>query len=331
MTLNPFEMEGTWVKGNLHCHTTESDGRFSPKEVVERYKAGGYDFLAITDHDRMTIFETDELLLIPGVEIAMSRSKLGESFHVIILGLEDIGSLDELKKMEIDDLLGNVLSRGGFAFIAHPYWSGLTTNDLLTIENLSAIEVFNSTCDNVGKGYSTVYWDVLLSQGSDVKGLAVDDTHRYDLPPRDLMRGWVWVKVKENDLTNIVDSLRKGLYYSSMGPEIYYFSAKNNNIEAVFSPVLRANLITRNGKGFSIKVDDLDQFEKGGYEELDLEIYQENDNVKAYAIGRYNIEIKRRNSGIISVRAPLSSFEKYVRLEILDIFGRFAWSNPMFI
>ena len=39
------------LKGNLHAHTTFSDGRRPAGEVVACYRQLGYDFLAITDHD----------------------------------------------------------------------------------------------------------------------------------------------------------------------------------------------------------------------------------------------------------------------------------------
>src|SRR5262249_46998313 len=39
------------LKGNLHAHTTFSDGRRPIREVIRRYRDLGYDFLAITDHD----------------------------------------------------------------------------------------------------------------------------------------------------------------------------------------------------------------------------------------------------------------------------------------
>jgi len=39
------------LKGNLHAHTTFSDGHRPVEEVVARYRDLGYDFLAITDHD----------------------------------------------------------------------------------------------------------------------------------------------------------------------------------------------------------------------------------------------------------------------------------------
>lgn len=34
---NPFEKTGKWFKGNLHTHTKNSDGKFSPEEIVKIY------------------------------------------------------------------------------------------------------------------------------------------------------------------------------------------------------------------------------------------------------------------------------------------------------
>ena len=51
---NPFTAAGLWYKGNLHTHTTESDGRLSPLETIRIYAEHGYDFLALTDHEVVT-------------------------------------------------------------------------------------------------------------------------------------------------------------------------------------------------------------------------------------------------------------------------------------
>jgi hypothetical protein len=40
-----------WWKGNLHTHTLWSDGDDYPEMVVDWYKARGYDFLALSDHN----------------------------------------------------------------------------------------------------------------------------------------------------------------------------------------------------------------------------------------------------------------------------------------
>jgi len=65
------------LKGNLHAHTTFSDGRFPVEDVVSRYRDLGYDFLAITDHDDLIQPDywlslpssDDRMIILPGVEL----------------------------------------------------------------------------------------------------------------------------------------------------------------------------------------------------------------------------------------------------------------------
>ena len=46
-----FKNNGNWYKGNLHSHTTVSDGKMTPEQSVEVYKEHGYNFLALSEHD----------------------------------------------------------------------------------------------------------------------------------------------------------------------------------------------------------------------------------------------------------------------------------------
>lgn len=65
------------LKGNLHAHTTFSDGRRPVHEVIARYRALEYDFLAITDHDDGVDEDywfnippgDDRLLVLAGIEL----------------------------------------------------------------------------------------------------------------------------------------------------------------------------------------------------------------------------------------------------------------------
>ena len=65
------------LKGNLHAHTTFSDGRRPIHEVIASYRELGYDFLAITDHDDRIgddywfhIPPSDaQMVILPGVEL----------------------------------------------------------------------------------------------------------------------------------------------------------------------------------------------------------------------------------------------------------------------
>jgi len=47
------------LRGDLHCHTTTSDGRNSMREMAEAALARGYDYLAITDHSASHGFGND--------------------------------------------------------------------------------------------------------------------------------------------------------------------------------------------------------------------------------------------------------------------------------
>lgn len=40
------------IKGDLHLHSTWSDGAFSIEEMAEEARNRGYEFMAITDHSQ---------------------------------------------------------------------------------------------------------------------------------------------------------------------------------------------------------------------------------------------------------------------------------------
>lgn len=42
-----------WYKGNLHTHSYWSDGDEFPEMIMDWYKTGGYDFVALTDHNTL--------------------------------------------------------------------------------------------------------------------------------------------------------------------------------------------------------------------------------------------------------------------------------------
>ena len=42
------------MTGDLHCHTTLSDGSLGIEETIVQAKRMGLDFLAITDHDTLS-------------------------------------------------------------------------------------------------------------------------------------------------------------------------------------------------------------------------------------------------------------------------------------
>ena len=66
-----FEGENALLKGGLHCHTTRSDGKGTPEEVIAMHAQHGYDFLALTDHrtyNYKDYLPESGVLIIPGME-----------------------------------------------------------------------------------------------------------------------------------------------------------------------------------------------------------------------------------------------------------------------
>ncbi len=65
-------LEPGWVRGDLHCHSTYSDGDSTPEALLDRARSLGFDFLGITDHNAPPFAgrpPDDPSLLIPGTAV----------------------------------------------------------------------------------------------------------------------------------------------------------------------------------------------------------------------------------------------------------------------
>src|SRR5262245_5536236 len=95
------------MKIDLHSHTTNSDGRNTPAELVRLAKAAGVTVLAVTDHDStegvaeaVEAGKREGVEVVPGIEVS-SRFE-GKDIHVLGIGV-DISSksfqakLDEMR------------------------------------------------------------------------------------------------------------------------------------------------------------------------------------------------------------------------------------------
>ena len=78
---------------DLHAHTTESDGSFTPEELILEAKRVGLSAIAITDHDSISgikkaapIAAECDIELIPGVELSTDYN--GKEVHVVGLFID---------------------------------------------------------------------------------------------------------------------------------------------------------------------------------------------------------------------------------------------------
>jgi len=297
---NPFKADGSWFKGNLHAHTKRSDGDLEPTELVKRYADAGYHFLAITDHNKLTLLESSEsygMLLIAGEEVDVGVSETGFGFHFVIIGIEKEWKAPEgvlHRSIHPQVLIDEVRSQGGEAILCHPYWSQLTVHDMLSFDNYIAIEIFNTSCHHaVGKGLSTTHWDDLLLRGRIVWGVAVDDAHFHfsEYRPVDICGAWVAVKCKQLTKNEVMEALRNGMFYSSTGPQIEDVQIEDECISVVTSPVKTITFVSDNGKGRKWTAP--------------------------------------KDSTITQAYYKLRGDERFIRIECMDKDGNIAWTNPM--
>ena len=308
----PFDAPGNWYRGGLHIHTTESDGSIPPDRTVRQYHMGGYDFIALTDHNRVSVPSQcpPDFAVLRGCEFDVGETELGNKYHIVGVGLEP--GRDPQPRMSPQATIDAITAAGGYAFIAHPYWSGLSTRDLLGVTGYGAIEVYNAVCDvEIGRANSEVHLDDLLSRQRIVNCVAVDDTH---WPVFDAIRAWVMVRASELTPAAITASLRQGRFYASTGPLIYSVTTKDNAIEVECSPAASITLVcdpTLGGK---------------------LTAGRAGPGIRARRLsGRQAQQSVGGTESLTGASFPLSGRERYGRIRVEDAAGRCAWTNPLFV
>lgn len=211
--ISPYLASGyEWLRGNLHTHTTNSDGSKSPDETVQAYVAAGYDFLCISDHDTLTwpVSAPQPFVLLPGVEV-------GYGPHLLAVNVERLPEPADDRQAAIDSIVG----LGGMAVLNHPNW-GFDFNHfpqevMERLTGYAGIEIYNGVVDVLeGSALATDRWDRLLSGGRTVWGFAHDDLHHERL----LGRGWIVAQVTERSREGVMDALINGRFYASTGVDI---------------------------------------------------------------------------------------------------------------
>lgn len=288
-----------WFKGNLHTHTTESDGDSSPADVVQWYRDQKYDFLAITDHDKLTRLDAPGILLIPSEEVT---DRLGKKpIHVNAIGIREVvmpqGGTSATDVLQRD--IRAVRAAGGVPLINHPnfVWA-FGADDIRPLADVTLMEIASGhPLVNSGGGggwpSSEEIWDSLLTSGKRIYAVGVDDSHHFKKPgERDAApgRAWVVVRAAALDQSQIVAALDAGDFYASTGPEIDEYAVANGTI---------------------------------------------NVRVKQYSLNKYRIVFigsagrVLHTSNELEAAYKLKGGEGYVRVKVSDSNGGTAWLQPL--
>ncbi len=321
-----FKEGGNWYKGNLHSHTTDSDGMLTPEEDADLFREHGYSFLGISDHDVYSDYSgrlnREDFIIIPAVESSAvlwgdeSKTERRKVHHIHgVLGPECVRAQADLPLMthgeeipprfyygswdggavaqEMSDYLR---SRGCITIYNHPIWSRVQEKDFTDVKGFTGLEIFNyNTVNESGTGYDVTYWDMILRQGKQIYAFAADDNHNEGLFD-DACGGFIMVKAEALTQEKITEALMEGEFYSSAGPEIYDWGTDGKEAWVKCSPVRRINFIT------------------GG---------KVNNGLTRMC--------ERIEDGLECATIPLNGSETYLRIECTDMYGRTAWTNAVFL
>lgn len=304
MTCNPFERSGRFWRGNLHTHSNRSDGTLEPAEVCKRYKAEGYDFLALTDHfvglygfplTDASACRDAQFTTILGAELHAGAMENGEIWHILAVGLPadftppDAPDFQPRERQETAPALAQrARDAGAFVAIAHPEWSQMSLQDAQSVSAAHAVEIYNHSCAvGCDRAHGFHIYEQLLVAGRKLSLCATDDAH---FTEPDHFGGWVMVRAEENSPQALLSALKDGAYYASTGPEFHNIVWGSNQVEISSSAV---SAVILQGKGTRTVVHHGD------------------------AMTRTALPFDRL--------AP----SPWLRVTIVDAAGKRAWSNPV--
>lgn len=296
----PFDQPGRFWRGNLHCHSTLSDGKLPAAEVCRRYQEAGYDFISLTEHFMANYdfpiadtrpFRSAGFTTLIGSELHAGETEMGGVWHILAVGLP-LDFAPPTAQESGPQLAARARATGAFVAAAHPQWYTLTQEDILSLGEIDAIEVYNGVADDGNdRADSWQLTEVLLGRGRRYLVYAADDFH-YIETHHDFGRGWVWVKAEELTPEALLASLKAGYFYSSTGPQLYDVQLEaGRRVTVRCSPAER---VLVNGRG----------------------------PATAMAAGR----------GLTEVTLDISKLTSpYLRVTVRDSLGGRAWTNPLWL
>lgn len=214
-----YQSNGNEYKGNLHMHTTFSDGRLAPLEALKAYEDAGFDFVAITDHRHVTRVPDyqGKMLLLNGIELDEEPSQ-AEVIHLLGIGFD--ADFEQHAPFEYTSQQGiDLISRhGGLCFLAHPHWSMNRLHTIRPLTGLSGVEIYNSGSKppyDAFRADSTHFLDLMAQDGFLYLTIACDDSHAYEC---ELFDGFTLVQADSLTQDGILSALKAGRFYASQGP-----------------------------------------------------------------------------------------------------------------
>lgn len=207
------------VKVNLHMHTSHSDGHVSPSEALRIYREHGYDAVALTDHwVQGKPYEEQGITVLAGCEFhAGGDPRKTGVYHIVGIGMEKEAVVQD--KTNPQCIINAIREAGGLAILAHPAWSFNTPEQILALQNVEGIEIYNTVSDfavNYRADSSDTIDQVAVAERY-YPLIASDDAHYYS---GDECKSYILVEADSPDRESILNAIRAEKFYASQGPEM---------------------------------------------------------------------------------------------------------------
>ncbi len=234
---------GNLYKANLHCHSTISDGAYSPEELKKMYMEKGYHAIAYTDHKVCvphTELTDENFVALTGFEIAFGIRK-ATSVHMNGIARNpmteffvDNEDMDDVEKMNAGIKLLN--DNDFISTLNHPRWSGILMKNIEKLGDVANIEVVNGfELIRDGYGDSSTVFEMELRRGRKVRPFATDDSHKAD--KLEYFQGFTVIKAAELSYDALVEGLDAGNFFASTGPMFQNLWLDGNILHVECSPV----------------------------------------------------------------------------------------------
>jgi hypothetical protein len=308
LSIVPFSLPGRFWRGNLHTHSTLSDGALAPERAIEAYKDAGYDFIQLSDHfmERFNWpiadtrrWRSNNFTTLIGAELHAPATSVGELWHILAAGLP-LDFAAPTADESGPELAARARAQGAFVAIAHPAWSQLTIEDGRALGRAHAVEIYNHGCRvETDRGDGFYLMDQLLNEGRRLTAIATDDAH-FRHGDYDAFGGFVEVKAESLEPEALLEALKNGHFYSSQGPRIHDVSFSASEATISCSPVQAVALTTGTSRALSKIVR----------------------QITGAAFDLTNIDKDNWTP-----HTPAT----WARVTIIDAAGRRAWTNPIWI
>lgn len=218
-----------WYRGELHLHSSESDGTASPAEVARAVEGIGLDFASLTDHYTVSGWHhmrralTGRTLLIRGCEVTSRRG------HANVHGIsEPIDPHADRVGWTLRDVAAAAHAQGGLFCVNHPF-SGLLGWRAQEVpwDEIDAMEIIHAL-EGPGNNLQLGLWDHHLRLGHRIVGIAGTDSHHPERGAHSLGRLTNWVYAASLTERGLIDGIRAGRVLATYGPFVEFTAGPSN-------------------------------------------------------------------------------------------------------